>query len=70
MSKHMISSKVICPYYQHENGQVIYCEGVQEGTVIHLAFSNRADAKAYKLKHCRKEYKSCIIMQMLDRCNE
>ena len=29
---------VKCPYYKEEEKQKIFCEGVQEGSAIHLAF--------------------------------
>lgn len=68
--KHMISNKAVCPYYKHEDSQVIYCEGVKEGSVIHLAFSNKTDAREYKNKHCRCNYNHCKINAMLDGMNK
>ena len=68
--KHMISNKGVCPYYKHEDSQVIYCEGVKEGSVIHLAFSNKTDAREYKIKHCRCDYNHCKINTMLDGMNK
>ena len=67
--KHMISNKAICPCYKHEDSQVIYCDGVQDGSVIHLAFASKTDAKEYKAKYCRNDYKSCEICRMLGGCN-
>lgn len=66
MGKHRISLKAKCPYYKHEDTQVIYCDGVQDGTVTHLAFSNRRDAKLYKTNLCQGDYKKCHIYKMLD----
>lgn len=67
--KHTISSKAVCPYYKHEDSQVIYCEGVQGGSVIHLAFSNKSDALEYKNKCCRKDFCKCRISRMLEDMN-
>ena len=68
--KHMISNKAICPFYKHEDSQVIYCDGVRDGTVIHLAFANKSDAKDYKNRHCRCDYKGCNIHEMLNKMEE
>ena len=64
--KHMICKDAICPFYLHEDSQVIYCTGLQDGVVLHIAFRNKTVAKDYKLKHCRhKDYMQCKIAQML-----
>lgn len=53
MAKHYTSNKAICPFYKHESRQVIYCEGIKEGTVIHLAFANPSDCLTHKKQYCR-----------------
>lgn len=63
--KHTISTKAICPYYKHEDSQVIYCDGVQDGSVIHLAFANKTCSVEYKKKYCRDKYEECPICKML-----
>ena len=64
------SSKVFCPFYKGEsrNGTMIYCEGVKEGTVLHLAFDLSKDMKAYRNRYCcrMKSYSRCMIYDMLD----
>jgi hypothetical protein len=70
MPKHRISKYAVCPYYLHEDSQVIYCEGIVPDSVIHLAFANKTDAKAYKCKYCRKCYGECLISQLLEEANE
>lgn len=63
--KHYISVKAICPYYKHEGSQVIYCDGIVDASVLHLAFATKTDAKAFKEKHCRADFPSCKIYKML-----
>lgn len=66
MAKHMICKKAICPYYRHEDSQVIYCEGVSDQSVIHLAFASKTDSLNYKKNLCRACYRDCRIYRMLD----
>lgn len=64
--KHYISSKAICPFYKHENRNVIYCEGVNEGTVTHIAFANPSECLSYKKQYCRcGNCTNCPIYKML-----
>ena len=63
--RHNISAKAICPFYKYENRNVIYCEGVNEGTVIHIAFANPSECLSYKKQFCRCEHTQCNISKML-----
>ena len=65
MAKHYTSSKAVCPFYKHESRQVIYCEGVREGSVLHLAFANPSDSLDYKKEYCRCNHTECDISKML-----
>lgn len=65
--KHRVSAKAICPYYLHEDTQVVYCEGIQRGSVLHLAFANRTYAKEYKESRCQRDWKKCPMAQMLTK---
>lgn len=65
MPKHMVHKRAVCPYYRHESPQMIYCDGVMDETVTHLAFANRSVAVAYKKSYCRDRYEQCRIYQML-----
>lgn len=65
MAKHYTSRKAICPFYKYENRQVIYCEGIEDGAAIHLAFANPADCLAYKKAYCRCDCSLCLINEML-----
>ena len=62
-----VSIYVKCPYYHREEKQKIFCEGVQKGTSIHLAFDSNAKLKGYKDCYCKKDYNKCLLAQMLNR---
>lgn len=59
------SKDALCPFYLHEGSQVIYCEGVEEGCVCHLAFANADQATDYKTARCKRDWKRCKIAKML-----
>ena len=63
--KHYNSAKAICPFYKHENRNVIYCEGIKDGTVTHIAFANPSECLSYKKQHCRCNHTQCNISKML-----
>jgi hypothetical protein len=65
MAKRYTSSKAICPFYKHESRQVIFCEGVRDDTVLHLAFANPSDCILYKKQYCRCNHLQCPISSML-----
>lgn len=67
MAKHFFDCKTKCVYYLHEDSQVIYCNLVPGKVVIHLAFASKTEAKDYKLRRCRSNYKPCIIYQALEK---
>lgn len=68
--KHYSYEGTLCPYYKHETPQVIYCDGVTEGSVLHIAFSDRAKALYYKKTYCRSCYKDCAVYWMLEGNDE
>lgn len=45
---------VQCPYYKTNTSQVLYCEGLEDGMAIHLAFASHAQLVDYKKRYCRK----------------
>ena len=59
--KRYTDKKAICPFYKNETPGMICCFSFDENSTIHLAFSDRAECKAYKNKHCRTDYKNCKI---------
>lgn len=65
--KHRSDVLVKCPYYKFEEKQKIFCEGVQEGTALHLAFDTPSNLKDYKKQFCKGCYSRCLIAGMLNR---
>ena len=65
--KHRADVLVKCPYYKFEEKQKIFCEGVQDGTAIHLAFDTTPNLKQYKKHFCKGCYNQCLLAKMLNR---
>lgn len=61
-----VDAYVACPYYKYECRQVIHCEGVADGTALHLAFATPQMLKDYKERCCRDCWKGCLIAKMLN----
>jgi hypothetical protein len=68
--KRYASVKAVCPYYKNESRQVIYCTGLCEGNVIHLAFANASECIAYKKLFCRDNYERCPVAKMLEEVED
>ena len=64
--KHRDSINAKCPFFHAEESQKIYCEGIADGTSIHLAFGSSAEKKAYSAKHCNCDYSLCLVYRMND----
>ena len=59
---------VQCPYYKTNTSQVIYCEGLEDGMAVHLAFATHAQLIDYKSRYCRRgHYSKCPLATMLNR---
>lgn len=67
MGKHNFTKDVVCPYYKYEAPQMIYCEGVDDNTALHLAFDAKDRMKGYIKARCCNRWKECLIAQMLNR---
>lgn len=65
--KSKVSVYVKCPYYRREEKQKIFCEGVKDGTSIHLAFDSGAKLKEYEKRFCKGCWGECILAQMQNR---
>lgn len=50
-----------CPYYKCESRCVIFCEGVQAGSCIHLAFATPQEKRDYETRYCRRVWSGCMI---------
>ena len=66
MCKNNEDALVQCPYYKDEQRQIIHCEGVEDGTGLHLGFSNRGRLLGYKDRFCRNCWDQCMIAKMLN----
>lgn len=63
--KRYVSKEVDCPFYHSEDSQKIYCEGIKDGTSLHLAFGDSNERKAYRNQYCCNEFGECRIADML-----
>lgn len=54
---------VKCPYYKGEEKQKIVCEGVQDGTAMHLAFDTQDNLRKYKNKFCKAFIRTIPLLQ-------
>ena len=62
-----VDAYVVCPYYKFNERQMIHCEGVVDGTALHLAFSTPQQLRDYREQFCRACWKKCLIAEMLNR---
>ena len=46
------SQDALCPFYSCEVAQMIKCEGVEQGTALHVAFDTREHKTSYRNKLC------------------
>jgi hypothetical protein len=67
MAKHNFTKDVVCPYYKYEAPQMVYCEGVEDNTALHLAFASKQGLKVYMGAKCCRSWRDCMIAQMLNR---
>ena len=66
--RHYCSAYAVCPFYIQEDNQKIYCEGVEIGTGVHLAFQLPEDKNTYRNRYCCNidNYENCRIADMLN----
>ena len=64
------SPLVFCPFYKGESSEFskLFCEGIKEGTSLHLVFESQKEMKSYRSRYCNKKenYMKCMIADMLD----
>ena len=58
---------VLCPYYKYESQSVIYCEGNEDDSSIHMAFSSSTQRKQYEKQFCQQCWKDCLIADAHNR---
>jgi hypothetical protein len=66
VSTSFIAKYVLCPYYRKEEGVKICCEGVEDGTSIHMVFPSSRRRKDYQVDKCCDNYKKCLVFAMID----
>lgn len=57
---------VLCPFYKEEESSKIICEGPEDRTSMHLAFSSPAQKTEYMLDHCKAGWEKCVLTQALE----
>lgn len=67
MPKRDVNPYVQCPYYKCEDKQMVYCEGVEENSAIHVAFSTPQQRKDYEGEFCKKCWEHCMIADALNK---
>ncbi len=66
MLKAYQSSNAVCPFYIKEDGEKIFCEGIQRGNRIQMAFTDQRLRGEFRQKYCCSfGYKDCPIAKML-----
>ena len=63
--KRHISNEALCPFYHSEDGYRICCEGVEDGSSVHVVFPTPQKKQSYSGGFCCKDYKSCRVARML-----
>lgn len=59
---------VQCPYYKTNTSQVIFCEGLEDGMAIHMAFATHQQLIDYKGRFCRRScWGRCPLGRMLNQ---
>lgn len=61
------NASVQCPYYKCERQSVIFCEGAEENSSIHMAFSSSTQRKQYEKQFCQQCWKNCMIADAHNR---
>ncbi|MGM9603991.1 MAG: hypothetical protein ACI3XG_02895 [Faecousia sp.] len=64
MGKRYIDSGVQCPYYCSEEPSKIYCEGIEEGCWVHVAWGDEKRKKKYKQERCRCNWRECPVAKI------
>lgn len=64
MKRH-ISKEALCPFYHSEDSNRVCCEGIEEGSTIHVVFQSPNKKKAYSRRYCCGDYKACKVSHIL-----
>lgn len=65
MSKRAPSLVAICPFYKDQERQKIICEGLEQGSSLHLTFATPDMRRAFEIGHCKCwDYEKCPLAEM------
>ena len=67
MAKRRVNDYVVCPYYREETPQVIFCEGVEDDSTIHVAFATPDKRKKHEDQYCKQCWCKCMIAEAHNR---
>lgn len=60
------ASSVVCPFYQKDAQNVIYCESLSEQPKSDArVFKQISDKRDWIKKFCKSDYKSCIFAKKI-----
>ena len=65
MAKRYVSPIAVCPFYCSESPQKVFCEGVEQGSSIHLAFGDSKQLRMYMRRYCKGDYRKCLVARTL-----
>ena len=66
--KHCVSKLAKCPYYHQHESLRIFCEGVEDGTSLQLAFDSSAHQQCYRKRLCHTmHWSACPVAEMLNK---
>lgn len=64
--KHSDSKFVKCPFFHAQDPIKIFCEGIEAGNTIHLAFRTCDDRRRYMKRFCNCNFKTCKLYNIID----
>ena len=62
-----MAKNIRCPHYGKEDDTKIHCEGITEGTFIHLVFASPSMRRKYQHEVCCDEYELYCPIAMMHR---
>lgn len=62
-----ISKLALCPFYRgvRTNNPMVVCEGIRDGTLLHITFRNKNEMIEYAKENCCDNYRNCKLAEIL-----